>query len=130
MKKILTLLLALCLLAATLAGCAVPAADAGAEASALAATAANVSTGETTGETKVTAPKYVFLFIGDGMSYPQIQSTSDFLGALEDKDYWQAQPSLDDNKGAILDGPEYLNFMNFEAAGSAGRPRVPQLHEL
>ena len=65
------------------------------------------------------APKYVFLFIGDGMSYPQIQSTSDFLGALNDEDYWQAQPSLDDNQGAILDGPEYLNFMNFEAAGSA-----------
>ena len=64
-------------------------------------------------------PKYVFLFIGDGMSYPQIQSTSDFLGALKDKDYWQAQPSLDDNQGAVLDGPEYLNFMNFEAAGSA-----------
>ncbi len=53
------------------------------------------------------------------MSYPQIQSTSDFLGALNDDDYWQAQPSLDDNGGAILDGPEYLNFMNFEAAGSA-----------
>ena len=65
------------------------------------------------------APKYVFLFIGDGMSYPQIQSTSDFLGALQDEDYRQAQPSLDDNQGAILDGPEYLNFMNFEAAGSA-----------
>ena len=64
-------------------------------------------------------PKYVFLFIGDGMSYPQIQSTSDFLGALNDEDYWQAAPSLDDNQGATLDGPEYLNFMNFEAAGSA-----------
>ena len=64
-------------------------------------------------------PKYVFLFIGDGMSYPQIQSTADYLGALDDEDYWQAQPSLDDNGGAILDGPEYLNFMNFEAAGSA-----------
>ena len=53
------------------------------------------------------------------MSYPQIQSTSDYLGALKDEDYWQAQPSLDDNAGATLDGPEYLNFMNFEAAGSA-----------
>lgn len=66
-----------------------------------------------------TAPKYVFLFIGDGMSYPQIQSTADYLGALKDTDYFMAQPSLDDNQGAILDGPEYLNFMNFEAAGSA-----------
>ena len=53
------------------------------------------------------------------MSYPQIQSTSDYLGALNDEDYWQAQPSLDDNQGAILDGPEYLNFMNFEGVGTA-----------
>ena len=114
MKKILTLLLALSMLASVLAGCAASAADNGAETSTLSAT-----TGSTTDKSETTAPKYVFLFIGDGMSYPQIQSTSDFLGALEDKDYWQAQPSLDDNKGAILDGPEYLNFMNFEAAGSA-----------
>ena len=114
MKKILTLLLALSMLAAVLAGCAASAADNGAETSTLSAT-----TGSTTDKSETTAPKYVFLFIGDGMSYPQIQSTSDFLGALEDKDYWQAQPSLDDNKGAILDGPQYLNFMNFEAAGSA-----------
>ena len=114
MKKILTLLLALSMLAAVLAGCAASAADSGAETSTLSAT-----TGSTTDKSETTAPKYVFLFIGDGMSYPQIQSTSDFLGALEDKDYWQAQPSLDDNKGAILDGPQYLNFMNFEAAGSA-----------
>ena len=117
MKKILTLLLALSLLAATLVGCATPAADTGAETRTLAATTANTST--TGSKTEVTAPKYVFLFIGDGMSYPQIQSTSDYLGALNDKDYWQAEPSLDDNKGAKLDGPEYLNFMNFEAAGSA-----------
>lgn len=46
-------------------------------------------------------------FIGDGMSYPQIQSTSDYLGALNDEDYFMAQPSLDDNQGATLDGPEY-----------------------
>ena len=65
------------------------------------------------------APKYVFMFIGDGMSYPQLQSTSDYLGALKDEDYFMAQPSLDDNQGAILDGPQYLNFMNFEAVGSA-----------
>ncbi|MBQ9768273.1 MAG: alkaline phosphatase [Lachnospiraceae bacterium] len=69
--------------------------------------------------TEDVAPKYVFLFIGDGMSYPQIQSTADYLGALNDEDYFMAQPSLDDNEGATLDGPKYLNFMNFEAAGSA-----------
>ena len=114
MKKILTLLLALSMLASVLAGCAASAADNGAETSTLSAT-----TGSTTDKSETTAPKYVFLFIGDGMSYPQIQSTSDYLGALNDKDYWQAEPSLDDNKGAKLDGPQYLNFMNFEAAGSA-----------
>ena len=65
------------------------------------------------------APKYVFLFIGDGMSYPQIQATADYLGALEDDDYMQAEPSLDDNGGAVLDGPVALNFMNFPVAGSA-----------
>ena len=70
-------------------------------------------------EKELQTPKYVFLFIGDGMSYPQIQSTADYLGALEDEDYFLAQPSLDDNQGAVLDGPSYLNFMNFEAAGSA-----------
>ena len=31
------------------------------------------------------SPKYVFLFIGDGMSYPQFQAASDYLGALADK---------------------------------------------
>lgn len=70
-------------------------------------------------KSEVTTPKYVFLFIGDGMSYPQIQATSDYLGAMNDEDYFLAQPSLEDNQGATLDGPEYLNFMNFEAAGSA-----------
>lgn len=65
------------------------------------------------------APKYVFLFIGDGMSYPQIQSTADYLSALNQNDYHMAQPSLDDNQGAILEGPQYLNFMNFESVGSA-----------
>ena len=115
MKKILSLLLALTMLAAALAGCSAAAANEGSSNSTAAPAAAAAST---TG-TAVTAPKYVFLFIGDGMSYPQIQSTSDYLGALNDEDYWQAQPSLDDNQGAILDGPSYLNFMNFEAAGSA-----------
>ena len=28
-------------------------------------------------------PKYVFLFIGDGMSYPQIQATAYFNGAQQ-----------------------------------------------
>ena len=115
MKKILSLLLALTMLAAALAGCSAAAANEGSSNSTAAPAAAAAST---TG-TAVTAPKYVFLFIGDGMSYPQIQATADYLGALADDDYMQAEPSLDDNGGAVLDGPVALNFMNFEAAGSA-----------
>ena len=44
------------------------------------------------GSTK--APKYVFLFIGDGMSYPQFQAAADYLGAVADPDYTQAEPSV------------------------------------
>ncbi len=67
------------------------------------------------------SPKYVFLFIGDGMSYPQFQAASDYLGALADKDAPKALPSVkySDRGGAVLDGPVKLNFMDFEAAGSA-----------
>ena len=92
MKKMIALLLAVCLCLGIFAGCS----------------SQNPGSGTTTPkvenqpETQTTvpvaetasAPKYVFLFIGDGMSYPQIQSTSDFLGALKDEDYFLAQPSL------------------------------------
>ena len=66
-------------------------------------------------------PKYVFLFIGDGMSYPQFQAAADYLGAMADPDYMQAEPSISqaDRKGAVLNGPKALNFMNFDVAGSA-----------
>lgn len=70
---------------------------------------------------EVPSPRYVFLFIGDGMSYPQIQAAADYLGAVVDPDYQKALPSVDlfDKKGAILDGPIPLNFMKFDVAGSA-----------
>ena len=53
------------------------------------------------------APKYVFLFIGDGMSYPQFQAAADYLGAIADDDYEKALPSTksDTREGAVLDGP-------------------------
>ena len=56
---------------------------------------------ETKEETKI--PKYVFLFIGDGMGYPQIQSASYYLGAKEN-----GEVKSDD-----------LSFMSFPVAGSA-----------
>lgn len=121
-KRILTLALAATMAVSTLVGCSASAKDTTtttAKQTTTLETSSDVSVGETSSEVENAAPKYVFLFIGDGMSYPQIQSTADYLGALKDADYFMAQPSLSDNQGAILDGPEYLNFMNFEAAGSA-----------
>lgn len=47
-------------------------------------------------------PKYIFLFIGDGMSYPQIQLTADYLGR--------------DNQGVSSSS---LSFMNFPVVGNA-----------
>lgn len=49
-------------------------------------------------------PKYIFLFIGDGMSYPQVQSASYYLGAKASDGGVQTQE---------------LSFMNFPVTGSA-----------
>ena len=86
MKRMIAATLTLALTTAALAGCAANAAAPTDDQNTVAAATMSNETGKT--------PKYVFLFIGDGMSYPQIQSTSDYLGALNDEDYWQAQPSL------------------------------------
>lgn len=70
---------------------------------------AEETTAETTAEAEAANPlKYVFLFIGDGMSYPQIQATSDYLGALEQ-----------DPESDILSGPKTLTMQTFPVAGSA-----------
>ena len=59
------------------------------------------------GEEAVKTPKYIFLFIGDGMSYPQIQTTNYYLSALSD------------DGDEILSSQNNLNMMNFPVAGSA-----------
>ena len=53
------------------------------------------------------APKYIFLFIGDGMSYPQIQTTNYYLSAVED------------DGDEILTSQSNLNMMSLPVAGSA-----------
>ena len=85
------------------------------------ALALSATVGGVTAKADAASPKYVFLFIGDGMSYPQFQAASDYLGALADNDEERALPSVkyDDRNGAVLDGPKALNFMNFPVAGSA-----------
>ena len=116
MKKILPIALSLALTAALFSGCsATPKTDAS---SPVQTGGATVGTLSAAAPAQAKAPKYVFLFIGDGMSYPQFQSAADYLGAMADSDYMQAVPSLDDNQGAVLDGPVALNFMGFETVGS------------
>lgn len=103
-KRSLSLTLAALSLTGTLAACS---ADASApQSQSPAVPAVSPLTSVQTQEAKT--PKYVFLFIGDGMSYPQFQAASDYLGALADT-------GSDD----ILDGNVPLTFMNFPVAGSA-----------
>lgn len=120
MKKFLSIALALALTAALFAGCSANAAENGGSSPAPAggAVTAGPLAGQSVPSEEAKAPKYVFLFIGDGMSFPQFQSAADYLGALADGDYMKAVPSLGDNQGAVLDGPVPLNFMGFEAVGS------------
>ena len=65
---------------------------------------------------KASVPKYIFLFIGDGMSYPQIQSAADFYG----KDAAGTVSEVQNSSNAS-DSPKSssLSFMKFPVAGSA-----------
>ena len=103
-KRSLSLTLAALSLTGTLAACSANASAPQSQPPAVPAVSPLASV--QTQEAKI--PKYVFLFIGDGMSYPQFQAASDYLGALADT-------GSDD----ILDGNVPLTFMNFPVAGSA-----------
>lgn len=63
-------------------------------------------------------PKYIFLFIGDGMSYPQIQLTNYFLSANENKESAQTV-SVEGEEKTVLSSGNNLTMMNFPVAGSA-----------
>ena len=78
------------------------------------ADAASVATAAPTAtpEAAVNTPKYIFLFIGDGMSYPQIQSTNYYLRAL-------ANGTSMGGDGAVLQHEDALSFLDFPVAGSA-----------
>ncbi|MGN0243564.1 MAG: alkaline phosphatase [Lachnospiraceae bacterium] len=114
MKKIITPLLALCMMLSMFTGCSTQ------QQSSEVATP-TVPVKNTAEEKSHTKLKYVFLFIGDGMSYPQFQAAADYLGAIADDDYEKSLPSTmyDTRNGAVLDGPVDLCFMNFDTAGSA-----------
>lgn len=92
MKKIITSLLTACMMISVFAGCSTQNPTDNKNVQGATNTNTPVPTTALTTtlaplEETVSTPKYVFLFIGDGMSYPQIQSTADYLGALNDEDY-------------------------------------------
>ena len=113
-KKISALLLTTAMLAssAILPAQAAMAAEESAETTQAAEETTEEAAEQTNGEastetTEGKVPKYVFLFIGDGMSYPQIQTTNYYLSAMADDG--------DD----ILTSQNNLNMMDFPVAGSA-----------
>lgn len=55
-------------------------------------------------------PKYIFMFIGDGMSFPQIQAAQYYKGV-------ESHGAIDASKGNYPN-PEKLSFMNFPVAGT------------
>lgn len=107
-KKISSLLLTTAILASStiLPAQSVIAAEAATEEAAAEATE-ETSEDAGTADTQTKTPKYVFLFIGDGMSYPQIQATNYYLSAMAD------------DGDEILTSQNNLNMMDFPVAGSA-----------
>jgi alkaline phosphatase len=55
-------------------------------------------------------PKYIFMFIGDGMSFPQVQAAQYYKGIEE-------HGAIDAKKGNYPN-PEKLSFMNFPISGT------------
>lgn len=70
MKKILAIALTLALTATLFAGCSAAAKAGGADSVQTGGAAAASLSNQTSFRQAVKAPKYVFLFIGDGMSFP------------------------------------------------------------
>lgn len=78
----------------------------------------HASTKSETVSKKVTkTPKYVFLFIGDGMSYPQVQLTNYYISAVN-QDTTDTIP-VGDTQRDILRSENQLTMMDFAIAGSA-----------
>jgi len=69
-------------------------------------------------QTEEKTPKYVFLFIGDGMSYPQIQLTNYFKSANASAENAETV-TVEGEEQTVLSSQNNLNMMNFPVAGSA-----------
>ena len=112
-RKLFAAALAALLMATTLAGCA----------------GADTSTAEPAAAPGVSAPatdtagtpKYVFLFIGDGMSYPQVQLTNYYLSATKGLSTEIVSVPKDGKttEKTVLANANNLKMMNLPVSGSA-----------
>ena len=69
-------------------------------------------------EVQAAAPKYIFMFIGDGMSYPQIQLTNYFKSANACAEN-PVKVTVNEEEKEVLQSGKNLVMMNFPIAGSA-----------
>ena len=124
-KKIVSVLLAGMMLAAALTGCTgtgtqqESAGQTGQSQEESMAPAESQASAESTGveETQAGVPKYVFLFIGDGMSYPQVQLTNYYLSASQGQN--AGTVTVEGEEKTKLDSKNNLTMMSFPIAGSA-----------
>lgn len=124
-KKIVSVLLAGMMLAAALTGCTgtgtqqESAGQTGQSQEESLAPAESQASAESTSveETQAGVPKYVFLFIGDGMSYPQVQLTNYYLSASQGQN--AGTVTVEGEEKTKLDSKNNLTMMNFPIAGSA-----------
>lgn len=123
-KKAVTLLLTGMMILSVLSGCGnsqQTAAESGQQENPVQTVSANEtpkveSAADTkTEETENTVPKYIFFFIGDGMSYPQIQLTNYYLNAAAGNE----SVTVDGEEKTVLKSGNSLNMMNLEVTGSA-----------
>ena len=78
----------------------------------------NKDTADTKTANETKTPKYIFMFIGDGMSYPQVQLTNYFKSANAAKES-SAKVTVDGEEKSILSSKNNLVMMDFPVMGSA-----------
>lgn len=123
-KKIVSILLAGTFVMVSLAGCGSQGENAAEQVQAEAAVETTEEStkeaiqAEEVAEQKEGIPKYVFLFIGDGMSYPQIQLTNYYANTMVNQGN-EKSVSVEDEDKTVLTSENKLNMMNFDVSGSA-----------
>lgn len=122
-KRLVALILAGVLTASALTGCGNSDSARAAEKAPQTVEAQENSEGEkaedtASAEETAKVPKYVFLFIGDGMSYPQIQLTNYYKNAVANKGSMETV-TVDGEEKNKLKSQNGLTMMNLEVTGSA-----------